>query len=141
VITRDKANILEKLLGQLQGMHTEVTALNKKSPNDAVNRFKLGFINAALTQCNELIGKDYQPLGGFTAFNSDDVPSNSDVSFVIVQYLEALEKFQRDNVKYVNYQWQYDLPKNEPVMRAAAAAKKRWLSAGIRPDPHFRPLS
>jgi hypothetical protein len=30
---------LEKLLGQLRGLHVEVSALSKKSPNDGVNEF------------------------------------------------------------------------------------------------------
>jgi len=119
MITRNNAELLERLIGKLEGMHAEITALCKKSSSDAVNRFKLGFINPALAQCNELLGKGYQPLESFTGFNVDDVPSNSDVGFVIAQYLEALEKLRSHNVKLTNTGWQYDLPSTAQVMRAA----------------------
>ena len=40
---KDQSEIesLEKLIGQLQGLHSEISLLAKKSPNDAVNSFKL----------------------------------------------------------------------------------------------------
>src|SRR6266581_2097575 len=113
MITREKADRLEKLMGQLDGIHSELSALAKKTPNDAVNTFKLKFVNAVLTQCNEMLGEDYRPIGDFNEFNPDDVPSNSDVTFVASQYLQALEKLRSDNVKFDFGYWQYDLPKNE----------------------------
>jgi hypothetical protein len=125
MITRQKADQLEKLMGQLQGMHTELTALNKKSPHDAVNQFKLGFINAALADCNELLGTGYQPLGGFAAFNPDVVPTNSDVTFVLAQYLEALDKLRSDNVIGGSGYWSYHLPEDEEQMRAAPPESAR----------------
>ena len=42
---RSEVERLEKLVGQLQGLHSEISLLAKKSPNDAVNKFKLGLIN------------------------------------------------------------------------------------------------
>ena len=50
---------LEKLIGQLDSLHSELTALAKKSPNDAVNTFKLRFVNTSLNNCNKFLGKKY----------------------------------------------------------------------------------
>ena len=123
MITREEADQLEKLMGQLGGIHGELAALSKKRPSDAVNAFKLKFVNVVLLQCNEILGADYSPIGDFQEFNSDDVPSNSDVTFVAAQYLQALEKFRSDNVILFQGRWLYDLPKNTPEMRASAPAK------------------
>jgi len=124
MITRAKADQLEKLIGQLKGIHEELSALAKKSPNDGVNTFKLKFVNSALSKCNALLGVAYRPLGDFESFDLDDVPSNSDVTFVFSQYLQALEKFRSDNVKISDTDeefggWIYDIPKKDGVMRAA----------------------
>jgi hypothetical protein len=124
MITREKADRLEKLVGQLVGIHDELSALAKKAPNDAVNAFKLRFVNAVLLQCNEILGSDYRPIGEFKEFNLDDVPSNSDVTFVVSQYLQALEKLRSDHISIGSGGWYYDLPKGDPSkMRAAVPAK------------------
>ena len=72
----------------MEGLHKEITALTRKSPNDAVNEFKLRFINSVIAEANLLLGDKYKPLQGFEQFNSDDLPSNSDVTFIIWQYIE-----------------------------------------------------
>ena len=126
MITRAKADQLEKLLGQLDGIHSEVSALAKKAPNDAVNLFKLKFVNAVLLQCNETLGLDYRPVGDFVEFRQEDVPSNSDVTFVASQYLQALEKLRSDNIHVEMSHWYYDLPKEDlNKMRAAPPFKLR----------------
>ncbi len=47
---------LEKLIRQLHGLHSEISLLAKKSPNDAVNAFKLKLINKVLQAANEVLG-------------------------------------------------------------------------------------
>src|ERR1035437_4978603 len=86
MITRAKADQLEKLAGQLKGIHEELSALAKKSPNDGVNSFKLKFANMVLSQCNELLEANYRPVGALKQFDPDDLPSNSDVTFIFAQY-------------------------------------------------------
>jgi hypothetical protein len=127
MITRERADKLEKLTGQLEGIHSEISALAKKSAKDAVNEFKLKIINAVLLQCNEMLEAGYRPIGDFEQFDTDTVPSNSDVTFVASQYLQALEKLRSDNVRHTpGGEWIYDLPKDESnPMRAAAPAKLR----------------
>jgi hypothetical protein len=124
VITRESIDRLEKAIGQLEGIHSELSALNKKSPNDGVNKFKLQFVNVVLRDCNSLLGETYRPAGGFEEFNEDDVPSNSDVTFIASQYLQALEKFRTDNIKESGFRvWSYDVPLGEVQVRAAPPAK------------------
>ena len=125
MIKRAVADRLEKLTGQLEGIHAELSALAKRSPNDAVNSFKLKIVNAVLLQCNEMLGEGYRPIGEFKEFNPDDVPSNSDVTFVASQYLQALEKFRSDNIKNDVGYWQYDLPQKEREMRTGPPATLR----------------
>jgi hypothetical protein len=89
-----------------------------------VNAFKLKFVNAVLLQCNEMLGTEYRPIGEFEQFDPDDVPSNSDVTFIASQYLQALEKLRSDHIHVDSGGWYYNLPKDDPnQMRAAAPAK------------------
>lgn len=95
----------EKLDAQLQGTYDEISLLSKKKPNDAVNKFKLKFVNTLLEQANDFLGKEYRPFSDFELFNEDDVPQNSDVAFILSQYLQCLDKFRVDNVIMRHGQW------------------------------------
>jgi hypothetical protein len=127
MITREKVDKLEKLIGQLEGIHAEISALAKKSSIDALNSFKLKIVNAVLQQSNEMLGEEYRPIGGFEQFDADQVPSNSDVTFVVSQYIQAFEKFRSDNISINSIgSWVYNLPKDSGTfMRAAPPAKLR----------------
>lgn len=104
---------LEKTIGQLKAVHGEMSLLSKKSQNDAVNKFKLGMINKVIASANDVLGSDYRPFEDFEAFDVDDLPSNSDVVFVIAQYLEEVERYRTDNVVNHDYKWVY-LIEGEP---------------------------
>jgi len=91
-------NLFEKTQAQLEGLLTEVTILSKKSPNDGVNKFKLKFINEIISSSNELLGNTYKPLDSFEQFEEDDLPSNSDVTFILTQYINCFEKMRADNI-------------------------------------------
>lgn len=105
--SKEDVERLEKLVGQLQGLYAEIGALAKKSPNDAVNAFKLKFINRVLETGNEVLGDNYKPFEEFDQFDVDDAPSTSDVTMVIAQYMEEAERFRSDNVRIVNGVWKY----------------------------------
>lgn len=107
MLKKNQVDELETLIGQLRGLHTELTLLTKKSASDAVNAFKLKFVNATLTRSNAFLGKQYRPFTDFIIFDLDDVPSNSDVTFVIAQYQEAFEKLRSDNVYQEYGNWYY----------------------------------
>jgi hypothetical protein len=89
---------LEKSMGRLEGLHREIGALARKSPNDALNTFKLTIVNASLADAHQVLGSKYKPVVGFDAFDLDDLPSNSDVTLILAQYLEELERKRADNI-------------------------------------------
>lgn len=121
---RKDVDELEKLIGQLNSIHTEISALSKKSPNDAVNPFKIKFVNITIYNCNKLLGKRYRPLDEFDVFDVDDVPSNSDVTFIVAQYAEALEKFRSDNIQSNGFgSWYYVLEDSEERIQTAKPVK------------------
>ena len=95
----------EKLAGQVLGLYEEVSILSKKSPNDAVNKFKLKFINSLLSESNALLAERYRPFGDFEVFSEDDVPQNSDVVFILSQYLQCMEKFRGEYVVLRGGDW------------------------------------
>jgi hypothetical protein len=114
---------LEKVAGQMDGLHKEISALTRKSPNDALNRFKLKFVNAAIAEANSILGKDYMPFAEFVEFDADDIPSNSDVAFIIGQYIEELERKRSDNIKRDAGMWIYKLSNSQEWIRTAPPKK------------------
>lgn len=121
-----RVDTLEKLTAQLESLHSELSMLAKKSPNDAVNAFKLKFVNSTIDQCNKLFGGQYRPFADFEIFATDDLPSNSDATFMISQYLECAEKFRADNIFQRAGYWWWRLDgeaSDAPSMRAAAPKK------------------
>jgi len=53
-VKRKQIDEFEALQGQLQAFHEEMASLVKKSPNDALNKFKLGLVNSVLKKANAL---------------------------------------------------------------------------------------
>jgi hypothetical protein len=96
----------------------------KKSPNDGVNKFKLRFLNAALSRCNSLFGEAYRPFQDFTTFDEEELVSNSDASFMVATYLQALEKLRSDNIRQELGIWYYNIHEDEKI-RAAPPARLR----------------
>ena len=120
---RTQIDELEKLIGQLESFYKELAVLSKKSPNDAVNKFKLRFVNMTLKNCNAFLCKKYKPFDDFNQFDMDDVPSNSDLTFIIAQYMQAMEKFRSDNI-YEDYpEWYYKIEDSDEEIRTAPPAK------------------
>ena len=89
----------EKIHMQMQALHEEIGALSRKSPNDALNKFKLKLINGLIQEANALLRREYKPLDGFEVLSDDDIPTNSDVTMVVAQYLNCLEKLRADNIQ------------------------------------------
>lgn len=104
-MTKEEVDKFEKIQSQLEGLYKEIGILSKKSPNDAVNKFKLKFINQILVEVNCILIETYLPLEGFTTFEEDNLPSNSDVTFIFEQYLNCLEKLRSDNVVQKHSRW------------------------------------
>ena len=120
---RNQIDEFEKLNGQLESFYRELAALSKKSPNDAVNTFKLRFVNTTLKNCNAFLCKKYKPFDDFNQFNIDDVPSNSDLTFIIAQYMQAMEKFRSDNIYEDFNKWYYKIKDSNDQIRTTSPAK------------------
>lgn len=121
----EEVEILEKTIGQLKSIYEEVSLLSKKSQNDAVNKFKLGMINSVLRTANSVLGVKYNPIDKFSEFDADDVPSNSDVAFVVAQYLVEIERFRTDSVIYSDFNWVYLINGKPSTILADAKTRGR----------------
>jgi hypothetical protein len=115
LMKRKDIDEFEKLCGQLQGIYDELSILSKKSPNDAVNKFKLKFINKLLQDSNIFLSDKYRPFEGFSEFDLDDVPQNSDAVFMLSQYLQCFEKNRADSIipRHGNWYWAVEAEKGE----------------------------
>lgn len=121
--SRSDVEALEKLIGQLQGLHSEISLLAKKSPSDAVNTFKLQIINNVVAAANKVLGPNYLPLGEFESFDADAVPSTSDVAMVLAQYMEEAERYRSDNVRPWHGKWVYVVAGNPSDIPSGAPTK------------------
>jgi hypothetical protein len=92
-MNKSDVDVFEKLSGQLISVYEEISLLSKKNPNDAVNKFKLRFLNKLLDDSNKFLTDEYKPYEEFNIFDEDDMPQNSDVVFILSQYLQCFEKF------------------------------------------------
>lgn len=121
----EEVDELKRLLGQLSGLHAEISQLAKKSPNDGVNSFKLKLVNKVLSAGNAILGKGYRPFQEFAEFDVDDVPTNSDVTMILAQYIEQAERYRSDNVIYdTAYQeWRYVVAGRTSSVEAAPPSR------------------
>lgn len=101
-------DIFEKLSGQLISVYDEISLLSKKSPNDAVNKFKLKFLNKLIDDSNKFLSNKYKPFDDFNIFDEDDIPQNSDVVFILSQYIQCFEKLRSDNVIQILSSWYWN---------------------------------
>jgi len=97
--------------------------LAKKSPNDAVNTFKLGLINRVIQSANGVLGPSYLPFDDFAGFDVDDLPSTSDVAMVLAQYMEEAERYRSDNVRTQYGYWVYVINGEPSDVRSGPPSK------------------
>ncbi len=112
-MNKNDVDIFEKLSGQIISIYEEISLLSKKNPNDAVNKFKLKFINKIIAESNEFLNSKYHPYEDFVSFDEDDVPQNSDVVFILSQYLQCFEKLRADNVVMRHGSWCWEIVGDE----------------------------
>jgi len=98
-MTKEDVIKFRKTKSQLNDWYKEIGVLSKKSPNDAVNRFKLNFINQSLKEANELLGSKYKPYADFDVFKEDEIPTTSDVVMILGLYMSALERLKSANIE------------------------------------------
>jgi hypothetical protein len=94
--------------------------LSKKSPDGAINKFKLRFINQLIEEANSFLGEFYKPFGDFERFQEDDIPFNSDVVLIVSQYIKCLEKYKYDNVKRMSGSWYWILSDSRDEIKTSS---------------------
>ena len=112
-MNKNDVDVFEKLSGQLLSTYEEISLLSKKNPNDAVNKFKLKFINRLITDSNIYLDEKYRPFDDFDSFEEDDIPHNSDIVFILSQYIQCFEKLRSDNVVQLNGFWYWKVQGDE----------------------------
>jgi hypothetical protein len=98
-MNKEEVDTFEKVQAQIDGLHSEISALSKKSQNDALNKFKLKFVNQILVEANSVLGEKYKPFNDFSLFDETEIPTNSDCAMMLTQYMSCFEKLRADNVK------------------------------------------
>ena len=122
--TNAEAEALERLVGQLNGLHSEISQLAKKSPNDALNAFKLKLVNNVVASANEILTHGYRPFTDFEKFDLDEMPTNSDVTLILAQYMEQAERFRSDNlIKDAYGIWFYEVKGRVSDIQAAPPSR------------------
>jgi hypothetical protein len=123
-MTENEITDFEKIQAQLESLHVEISALTKKSSNDALNKFKLGFANQIINEANTILGEKNKPFKDFYKFDDNDLPSNSDVAMMLGQYLNCMEKFRADNIKFNGFSsWHWLINGKESAIRTAPPKK------------------
>ena len=123
-MTEKEVNDFEKIQAQLVSLHAEISALAKKSSNDALNKFKLKFVNQTIGEANTLLGEKNKPFIEFEKFDDNDLPTNSDVTMILGQYLNCMEKLRADNIIHsFNSLWYWKINGKESNIRTAQPQK------------------
>ena len=103
-LSSTEINKTRSVIAKLDGLHTEMTAAVKRKADAPVTSFQLKLINGVLSEANILLKSDL-PLPGFTQFDADDLPTASDVSMVVGQYVEVFEKIRCENIQTYGSRW------------------------------------
>lgn len=123
-MTEKEINDFEKNQAQLESLHTEISNLAKKSSNDALNKFKLKFVNQTITESNNILGKKHRPFNDFEQFDESDIPTNSDVTLILGQYLNCMEKLRADNIMTAwGGEWVWRMNGKESAIKTGAPQK------------------
>lgn len=117
----------EKLKAQLTELLQEMSRLSVKHPDNPINKFKLSFINEKLTEANKLLQGIHKPMANFDSFEEDSLPTNSDVTIVLSQYLSCLEGWRCANIFKQGIEWFWKGTK----IRAEQPTRKSTVSNNI----------
>lgn len=105
-----------RLHGQLKSFYDEISLLSKKSPDGAMNKFKLRFINETLKKTTALLGDEYRPFPEFEVFSDDEMPTTSDVGMMLSQYLNSMGRFKNDHIyKGSDFKWYWRIAGDENI--------------------------
>jgi len=92
-LTDKQIDELRAVIANFDGLQSEMVAAAKRKAGEPVTPFQLKVINGAIARANTIL-KDDRPVAEFTEFDLDDIPTVSDVSMIVAQYVEAFEKLR-----------------------------------------------
>lgn len=119
---RQDVESFEKVQAQLHGLYDELVVFAKKTPDGAVNKFKLKFVNQILIYANKILDSKNKPFADFDAFDEDLLPTNSDVVMILSQYINCLEKFRAEHI-VLDYHWYWLIAGKQSDIRTAPPKK------------------
>ena len=90
-LTPKEIEDFRSVIASLDGVQTEISAAVKRKAAEPVSGFQLKLINSVLSKANTILGAS-KPVDDFDQFDADDIPTAADVSMIVAQYVEALEK-------------------------------------------------
>ena len=105
MIDSDKISQFEKIDAQLHGLFDEMNKQSVKRPNDALNKFKLKYVNDIIIKINNFLDKKLIPFQEFKKFEEDDLPTYSDVCLILSQYIECMDKMRSENITRFGDLW------------------------------------
>lgn len=97
-MNHEEVEVFRKMAAQLDALHLEAIAASKKSPDKPVSAFKVNLANSVLEHAKRVLGSS-APALDFVNFEKDDLPTNSDMSFVVTQFVECAEKVRSENIQ------------------------------------------
>ena len=119
-----EVELFVKTYSQMQSMYNEITILAKKKPNEAVNIFKLRFINQILENANQLLKENYKPFENFENFDEDEIPTTSDITMMFAQYLDGMENLHSDNIRWDYNEWRWIIDGELSEIKTTRKSKK-----------------
>jgi hypothetical protein len=120
---KNEVEFFIKIQSQMEELYSEISILSKKSQNDALNEFKLQFVNILLEEANKLLSDKYKPFKNFEVFSNEKIPTNSDVVMVLSQYLACLENMRVDNIKVILGDWYWITDNKEVSIKTSKPQK------------------
>jgi hypothetical protein len=112
-VTEEQVDLYETVNFRITELYKEMSILSKGKPDNPLNKFKLEFINEKLGEANTLLTGKHKPFNDFEKFDEDNLPTNSDVVFILSQYIDALEGWRSENVRKEQFEWYWDLVKGK----------------------------
>ncbi|MCK0085013.1 hypothetical protein K5I21_03775 [[Clostridium] symbiosum] len=123
----ENIEIFEKLYTQIKGIYSELCILSKKAPDGSINKFKLKFVNQIILIANQILGTEYAPFTDFELFDEDDMSTNSDVVFILSQYIKCLEKYKFDNIYRSTGHWYWRLEGSKEQIETSSPPTELYL--------------
>lgn len=110
--------LLERMLSSQK---RELDLLSIKKADGQLNKMKIKMINRVLSPLSDLF-KNEPSKEFLEILDEDDLPTNSDVVFIISQYITAISEFRKKYYKEDEYQSDY------------SRTVDRWMTKEYPPD-------